>query len=123
MHDDARDLLRVGESDVRPRFAAVDRSVHSVALRDVGAHVRLARADIDDVRIGWRHRDRADRSDRLRIEDRLPRAARVIRFPHAAVHAAEIEMLRLSRHASDREHATRAKRTNAAPVRVDVHRR
>src|SRR6185436_8656292 len=39
MDDDAADLLRVVEADVRPRLPAVARLVHAVALGDVGAHV------------------------------------------------------------------------------------
>ena len=118
MDDDAADLLRVVEADVRPRLPAVGRLVHAVALGDVGAHVGLAAADVDHVRIRRRHGQRADRADRLPVEDRQPRAASVDRLPHPAVHAAEVEMLRFARHAAHGEHAAAAERSDQAPVQI-----
>src|SRR5205823_5556406 len=118
MHDHAADLLRIVEADVRPRLPAVGRLVHAVALGDVGAHVGLAAADVNHLRIRRRHGQRADRADRLPVEDRLPRAAGVDRLPHPAVHAAEVEMLRLARHARDREDAAGAKRPDEAPAQL-----
>ena len=118
--DDPADLLAVVEADARPRMAAVARAVHAGALRDVRAHVGFARADVNDVRRRRRDGDRADRADRLLIEDRLPRAPRVGGFPDAAVDRAEIEMLRLVRHAGDREHAAAAKRADQPPRKIVV---
>src|SRR5262249_36954180 len=112
------DLLRLVESDVRPALAAVGRLVHAVALRDVGAHVGFAGADVDHVRIRLRDRERADRADRLRVEDRLPRSSGVVRFPHSAVDAAEVEMLRLAWDSTDSEYAAAAKRADQPPVEV-----
>src|ERR1043166_2722833 len=68
---DAGDLVRVGQSDLRPVLAGVDRLVHPVADRGVVARILLARADVDDVRIARRYRNRADRADVLLVEDRL----------------------------------------------------
>ena len=48
------------------------RLVDAVARRDVAADVGLAGADVDDVRVGRGDGDRADRGDRLVVEDRLP---------------------------------------------------
>ena len=45
----------------------------------------FAAADVDDVRIGRRDGDRADRLRRLVVEDRVPRAAVVVDLPDAAV--------------------------------------
>ncbi len=100
---------------VSPRVGGL---VHPVALRDVGAHVRLAGADVDDARIRGRHGDRADRADRLAVEDRLPGAPRVARLPHAAVHAAEVEVLRLARNAGHRQNPPSAERADQSPVQV-----
>ena len=61
--DDARDVPRVVEAEVRPRLAGVGRAIHAVAVGPVFAQVGLAAADVDDVRIGRRDRDRADRRD------------------------------------------------------------
>ena len=49
MHADLGDVLRLGEADVRPRLASVRGLVGTVALNDVAADIRLARADVDDV--------------------------------------------------------------------------
>ena len=114
----APDLLRVGEADMGPGLAAVGGLVHAVPLGDVGAHVGLAAPDVDHPWVGGRDGQRADRADRLRIEDRLPGAAGVAGLPHAAVDAAEVEMLRLLRHAGHRQHAPAAERAEQAPVQV-----
>src|SRR6185503_10334043 len=115
---DAPDLLRVGEADVRPRPPAVRRLVGAVALGDVGAHVRLAGADIEDARVGGREGDGPDGSDGLAVEERAPGAAGVRRLPHAAVDAAEIEVLALARHARHREHAPAAERAQETPAQL-----
>jgi hypothetical protein len=118
MNDDAADLLRVGESDARPRLPAIDRFEHPLALRDIGAHVRLARSDVDHLRIRRRDRNRPDRTDRLRVEDGMPRAAGIHGLPHSAIHAAEVEVLRLTRDSADGEHASGAERSDEAPVKI-----
>jgi hypothetical protein len=51
------------ETDVRPVLAGVERLVHPIADRRVVARILLAGADVDDVRITGRDRDRADRAD------------------------------------------------------------
>ena len=56
---DARDGLRLLESEVRPHLAGVRTAIHAVALHDVAAEFRLAHADVDDVRIGLCDRDGA----------------------------------------------------------------
>ena len=86
-----------------------------IALRDVGAHVGFAGADVDDVRLRRRDRDRADRADVDVIEDRLPRAAGIVGSPDAAVHRAEIETLRIPRVARDGKHASAAERADGTP--------
>jgi hypothetical protein len=101
VHDDASDLARLLEAGPRPRAPSVERAVHPVAVGDVRPHVGLAGPDVEDARIGRRHRDRADRRDRLAVEDRLPRAPGVRRLPDAAADGAEVEMLGLSRHEGD----------------------
>ena len=123
MHEDLADLLRIGQSRERPRLSGIGGFVYAVALRDIRTHVGLATADIDDPGIGRRNSERADRSNRLAIEDRLPGAAGIAGFPHAAVDRAEIEMIRLARHASDGKHAAAAERANVAPVQVLEQRR
>src|SRR6185312_12518092 len=52
---DAADTLRVLESHVLPRRAAIERAVHAVAPRGRLPIVRLARADPHDVRVTRRN--------------------------------------------------------------------
>ena len=90
-----RDLLAVAQAEVRPGAAGVGRSVDAVAHREVGALQPLAAADVDDVRIRRRHRDRADRLRRLVVEDGLPGAPVVVGPPDAAVADADVEDIRM----------------------------
>ena len=57
---DARNLLGVAQSEVRPRFSRIRGFVHAVAGREIGAVQSLARSHVDDIRI----RDRQRRSRR-----------------------------------------------------------
>src|SRR5262249_46867483 len=69
---DPPDPTRVVEARVLPGPPGVGRLVDTVADRDVAADERLASAGPDDVGIGRRDGERADRGDRLVVEDRLP---------------------------------------------------
>ena len=82
--DDATDVVRVAQAQMRPRAPAVERLVDAIAERRALTVVGLARADPDDVRIRGRHRDVADRRDALAIEERRPGRAGVGRFPQPA---------------------------------------
>ena len=78
---------------MRPRAARVGGLVDAVAVRrhDAADGV-LAHADVDDVRVGGRDRDRADRRGlHLAVGDVGPRAAAVGGLPDAAADAAEVE--------------------------------
>ena len=72
---DLRDLLAVAQAEVRPGLAGVGGLVDAVADGEVGALQAFAAADVDDVRVRRRDRERADRAGRLVVEDRLPGAA------------------------------------------------
>jgi hypothetical protein len=96
---DLRNLLAITEPQVCPRLAGVRRLVDAVAHRQIGPLQALAAPHIDDVGIGRRDGDPPNRSGGLVLEDRRPRAAGVGRFPHAAVHHADVEGVRLTRHA------------------------
>ena len=62
--DDHRaDVPRVSQPDVSPGAPAVDGLVHAVAVGDIAANAGFARADVDDVVVARRYRDRADRGD------------------------------------------------------------
>src|SRR5690606_34189462 len=91
MHTHAREVARLAQSDVRQCLAAVRRAIEAVARLDVAAQLRLARADVDDVRIRRAHCDRADRCRiDLVVGDGLPGRAAVHRLPEAAAGGAEV---------------------------------
>ena len=114
--EDAADLTGVFETDMRPRFAAVDAFVHAVAVGILRPHIGLARADINRVRRGWRYGEGSDRSYLLIVKDRCPCAPRVAGFPDAAADRAEIECIWLSGHAADRVNPSAAKRPDHSPL-------
>jgi hypothetical protein len=123
IHDDCADLLGIGQTDMRPSAAAVSRSVHSVAVGDVGAHVGFTRADVNDLRIAWRYRDRADRTDILGVENRFPGSPGVVTLPNAAIDRAEVEVIRFAGNAGYRKRATATKRPDQPPVQTTKKRR
>ena len=58
--DDAGDFVALLEANFRPVLTGVDGFVHTVPDRRIVAWIALAGADVDDVRVGWRDRDRTD---------------------------------------------------------------
>ena len=101
MHHDLGDVLRILEANVRPRFSAVHGLVHSVAIRNISANARFARAHVHHIRIGRRHGHRAN--------------GHVFRLPHAARHGSEIISSRITRHAGHGQRAPAAKWPNLPP--------
>src|SRR5215472_10075369 len=69
--------LRVAQAEVLPRPACVGGLVNPVANGKIGARQAFAAANVNDVRIGRRHRDRADGLLWLAVNDGIPRAAKV----------------------------------------------
>ena len=123
MDADFGDVLRLAEADVLPRLARVGRFVDAVAGLDVAANARLARADEDDVRIRFRHGDRADRRTRdLAVGHRRPRLAAVRGLPQAAASGAEIAFLRPLQGTGHRQRAAAAVGADAAPL-IGGHQR
>ena len=105
VHDHRADLPFL-LPDVRPGLAGVGRLVDAVAGRDVAADVGLAGADVDDVGIARRDRDRSDRRDRLVVEDGLPGRPAVGRLPDAARRGGGVVDQRVPRHARRARHAS-----------------
>ena len=112
---DLRNLLRVAQAQVGPGLSGVSGFVDAVAHRQVRPRQPFPAADVDDVGIGQRDRHPADRSGRLVVEDRLPRAARVGGLPDAAVHHADVERVRLARNAGGRLGPSGAIRPDVPP--------
>ena len=76
----------------------------------------LTAGDVNDIRIGRRHRDRADRLRGLTIEKRVPSSAVVIRSPHTAIDYADIADVGLTRNAGDGTGSAAAQRSDRAPM-------
>src|SRR6185437_2920703 len=81
--EDGVDVVRTVEPDVAPGLSRVGGFVDSLAGRERPAR-GITGTDVDDVGIGFRYGERADRSDVGRIEDRLPHRAAVDGLPNAA---------------------------------------
>lgn len=108
---------------MRPARTAVGRFVNTVANREVGSLESLTAAGIDDLRIAWRYRERADRTSWFAIEDRHPSAARVVALPNATVDGAYKEEIWLIRRPIDCDRAPSAQRTDEPPVQGSIERR
>src|SRR5438477_7637729 len=104
---------------MRPGFAAVGAAVDAIARRDVVARRALARAHPDDLLIVRIDRDRADRTDRLRIEDRREGLPGVGAAPNAAARSPDVVQRRVRIRARDRAQASaRDGRTEAAKTHL-----
>src|SRR5204863_4113388 len=90
---DFSDVVGFVEAEVGPGFPGVDRLVDTVAVADGVTKRRFPTADEHDGRIRGCDGNRADRRDRLAVENREPHPATVDRFPDAAVDRAEIEIV------------------------------
>ena len=99
-----------------PCPASVSRLVDAVSDRQVGPDDACARPDIDDVGVGRSDGNRSDRSRRLIVEQRLPGRSEVRGTPHASIVEADVERVRLARHARERSGATGARRADRSPV-------
>ena len=121
--EDATDLPRSLESDRPPGGTGIGRSIHSVAVDDVGAHVGFAAPDIHGLGIARRNRDRADRGHRLRIHDREPGAPGIRGFPDTTADRTEVSGLRIAGDAGRRERTATAKRSDRAPAEIRHARR
>src|SRR5690606_9970501 len=98
MHHDIADVARVGQPHVGPRLTSVGRAIDAVAVADVAADGRLAGADVDDVGVGGRKGDCADRrGGQVAVGDVRPVRAGVGRLPDAPTDAAEVEGALLGR--------------------------
>src|SRR5262249_18299628 len=83
---------------VLPRLAAVGGLVDAIAGANVAANVPLTRADVNDVGIGGRQRDRPDARRRLIVEGGLPRHAAVDGLPYPARCRRHVVNQRITRH-------------------------
>src|SRR6185312_10044541 len=99
-----------------PCGAAVLAAVDAIAGGEIGADVRLAGANVDDVGVGRRNGQRSNGSDGLVVEDGLPHHARIRGLPHATIHAAKVEGAVAARDAADGNNASSAERADQTPA-------
>ena len=100
--DDAADRLRLAQSHVLPRVAAVDRAIDAVAPRGALTIVRFARARPNDARIARRDRDVADRQRvAVFVEHGVPGRAVVLAAKDSARRARDEDDARIARHRLD----------------------
>jgi hypothetical protein len=115
------DLARVGQTDVRPRFAGVGRFVDAVARGQVAAQAGLAHADVHHVRIRRGDRDRADRAAADEsVRHVVPRQPGIVGFPHAAAGGAHVVHERQRRDPGHRRDPAAPERTDVAPSQRGV---
>jgi len=118
--DDQRaDLPRIAQPEMRPGPAGVGGLVDAVADRQIRTLKSFAAADVDDVRIGRRDRDGANRLRRLPVEDRCPRPAVIVRFPDTAVVDADVEDVRLLRHSGRADRPSATERSDMPPLQIE----
>src|SRR5213082_3394513 len=75
----------------------------------------FAAANVNDVRIGNRHRDGADRAGWLIVKNRLPRSSEIGGFENPTVDLRHVKDIWLGRNAGDGVCAATAKRADVAP--------
>ena len=96
VHDDPADDVGRAQADEAPGLAAVGGLVHPLAGHFRVAGRVVARADVDDPRIGGRNRHRADIAGlEILVGNILPAVAVVGGFPDAAARRAHEEFIRL----------------------------
>ena len=103
-----------------PGLARVGGLVHAVAHGEIGPDDARAGADVNDVGIGRRHGDGADRAGGLVVEQRRPGGAVVGGAPDAAVIEADVEDVGLAGHAGEGARAPGAGRADRAPVHLGI---
>lgn len=106
------DVTRIFQADIFPCQASVERLVYAVAIGNIPAYASFACASVDDIGIGRRYGDAADRGDALMIKNRLPGNSGVRCFPDAAPDRSEIIHIGIVRNARRRESSSGSKRSD-----------
>src|SRR5579883_1502901 len=108
---------------MRPTAAAVGGFIDAVAYRQIGTLEPFSAAGVDNLRVGGRNRERADRAGGLAVEYRSPGMAYVRSFPNAAIVGPDVEHVGLRGNACGSHCAPAAERSDAAPAKTRVQRR
>src|SRR5216110_931550 len=103
---------------MRPCFSRVGGFVNAIASSEIRALQAFSAADVDYIRIGGRHGERAHRTSRLIVKDGIPGVPKIRGFPDSAVDRGHVKNAGLMRHAGNRHGAAAAKRPDAAPTHL-----
>ena len=112
IHDHSANRARILQANALPGLTSVQRFPHAVALRDVSANASFTGPHVDDIGIGHRNRDTADRRRSILVKNSGPGIRAVGRFPHAATGRAEIVGGRIAGNSGCRKRAAAAKRAD-----------
>ena len=118
---DHGDHLGFPKAQVGPGLAGIGGFVHPVAGGQIRPDDAGPRPDIDHVGVGRRHRNRADRTGRLPIEQRDPVRPVVGRPPDPAVIEPDVKHVRLTRDARQSASSAGPGRTDLTPVHPGRH--
>src|SRR5712692_4876225 len=103
---------------MRPGLSCVRGFVNPVSDGQIRPVQPFPAPDINNIRIGRCHSHGSDRACGLLIEDGRPRAAVVVRLPHASIAHADVKHVRLAGNTCSRFGPAAAERSNAAPVHL-----
>src|SRR5438270_12811360 len=103
---------------MRPGFTRICGLINAIAGREIRTLQTFATADVNNVRIGRRYGNCANRPGLLRIENRLPGMARIRGLPHTPIHGRYVEEIRLVRDSGDGNSTSAAKGPDAAPAHL-----
>src|SRR5579863_830708 len=120
VYNDAADLTGVAQSDVGPGLTSIFRFINSIPGGQAGANVRFSRARVNYFGVGWSDCQRADRSDRLPVEDWLPHNPGISGLPHSAAHRAKIKGGAISGNSGHRGDSASAKWPDQTPLEPAV---
>src|SRR5579859_5838049 len=115
-----RDLLSIHQAEMRPGLTGVGGLVDAIANGEIGTVQSLATAYINNVGVRGRNGNGTDGLRGLMVENWVPGAAVVVRFPDAAVYLAHIKHIGLAGNTGGRASATAPKWADHAPVQFLV---
>lgn len=123
MNANLADVPRVVQADMLPTAPGIGGLVNAIAVRNINANRRFASAGVDDIRIHFRDRQRADRSRiEVAVGDIAPVLPTVVRLPDATRAGAEVEGADVAGVASNGDDPPAAEGSDTAPASDVVER-
>ena len=111
----ARDVLRLFETHVRPRFAGIDGLPHAVAMRHVATNWRFTTAHPHHIGIAVLHGNRANGAAKVLVGYGDGSLATIHGLPDAAAGGAHVVLVGTGDRAGNGDHATGLVRADVAP--------